>query len=362
MLLVDLKTGRHQLLGSVSDVAFNRTGTLLAYAVDSPVKDGNGLFVFDTRNGRTVALDTDAKIYSRLAWNEDGNAVAVLKGDEVEKMREKANVLLAFTDVPGAFDEEGDNGGLAPVVFDPSKADTFPKGWVVSDRAALTWSEDNKRVFFGSKPQVAAPDTTRRTTDDAADVDIWNTRDERVQSMQMVRADQDRNFAFRQAFDVAAKRYLQLTDETMRDLEIAPDGRWAVGRDTRDYIHDHKRPAADFYRVDTSTGERTLMFKGQLTNGSSGSHVFGITPHGTHFVYWKDGRFQAYDLQAGASRTLGNGNGVSFVDAQFDHPGPRPPYGVGAYTSDGTAILTNHRYDLWLVPLDGSAPKVLRLG
>ena len=48
----------------------------------------------------------------------------------------------------------------------------------------------------------------------------------------------------------------------MRDIDIAVDGKWAVGRDTRGYVTDYKRPAADIYRVNTTTGERTLMMKG----------------------------------------------------------------------------------------------------
>ena len=357
VILIDLRTGRHQLLGSVGDLTFNRTGTFLAYTVDATIKDGNGVFVFDTRSGRTASLDNDSKQYTRPTWNEDGHALAVLKGTDVEKMREKQNVLLAFPDVRAAFDDEGD-GIASAIVLDPAKAEGFRNGWVISDRAALTWSEDNKRVFFGIKEQVPAPETNRRTTDEAADVDVWNTTDERIQSAQMTRADAERNFTFRQAFDVSAQRLVKLADETMRDLDVAPDGRWAVGRDTRGYVHDHKRPAADFYRVNTSTGERTLMFKGQLTGG----HVFGITPHGTHFLYWKDARFHAYDLESGTSRPLGNGTSVSFVDTEFDHPGPKPSYGVAGYTSDGKAALAQQRYDLWAVPFDGSAPRNLTNG
>jgi dipeptidyl aminopeptidase/acylaminoacyl peptidase len=348
-ILLDLRTGRQQLLGSVADIAFNRTGELLAYTVDAAVKDVNGLFVVDTRNGRTTTLDTDAKSYNRLVWNENGNAIAVLKGSDVGKMRERDNVLAAFPDVASALKDGATVS--APVALEPAKADGFPKGWVVSDRATIAWSEDNKRVFFGMKEQVASPDTTRRTTDEAPDVDVWNTADERVQSLQMIRATQDRDFTFRQAFDVPAKRFVKLADETMRDLDMAPDGKWAVGRDTRGYILNNKLPAADFYRVNTSTGERTLIAKGQLT----GSHAFGISPHGTHFLYWKDSKFQAYDLDANTTRTLGGATPVSFVDMEYDHPGTKPSYGVAGYTSDGKAVIVNHRYDLWLLPLDGSA-------
>src|SRR5688500_13628126 len=294
VILRDLRTARHQLLVGVGESPIYGTGELLAYTVDANPKDGNGGFVFETRSGRITALDNDAKIYARLQWNEDGNGLAVLKGTEVEKMREKTNVLVAFSNIPASVGL--DDVPAEAIVLDPSKVDAFPKGSVISDRTALSWSEDNKRLFFGIKEQVAAPPNERRPTDEIANVDVWNTADERIQSQQMIRADVDRNFTFRQAFDLSAKRYVKLTDDTMRDLEIAPDGRWAVGRDTRGYVHDHKRPAADFYRVDTITGARTLMFKNQLTSG----HVFGITPHGKHFLYWKDGRFHAYDLEAGS--------------------------------------------------------------
>jgi dipeptidyl aminopeptidase/acylaminoacyl peptidase len=351
----NLATGRDQLLGSVGDIAFNKTGELIAYTVDAAVKDSNGLFVLDLRNGRLNPLDNDARLYNRLTWNAEGTALAVLKGVDVEKMRERNNVLMVFPDVQAAL---GDAAEPAPVVLDPAKAEGFPKGWVLSDRAALSWSEDNKRVFFGIKEQVAVPEARRRNTDETADVDIWNAADERIQSVQMIRAEADRNFTFRQAFDASAGKFVKLADDTMRDLEVAADGRWAIGRDTRGYIHDYKRPAADFYRVNTSTGERTLLLKGQL----AGQHVFGISPDGRNFLYWKDNRFQAFDLDAAATRTLGGATPASFVDMEFDHPGPKPSYGVAGYTADGRSVIVHQRYDLWVMPLDGSPARNLTNG
>ena len=266
-------------------------------------------------------------------------------------MRERDNMLIV---VPNVREATG-----ACITMDPARADGFPKGWVVSDRAPLSWSDDGKRVFFGAMPQKAAQDTSRRraSTDSVADVDIWRTDDERIQSQQMVRAEQDRNFTFRESFDVAGGKYVQLSDCTMRELEMAEDGRWAIGRDTRGYVSDYKRPAADIYKVNTATGERTLLLKNQLT----GQFVFGISPNGKNFLYWKDNKYQSYDLDAGTTKTIGSG-APSFVDTEFDHPGPKPSYGIAGYSTDGKGVIAHAKYDEWFVPVDGSAPKSLTNG
>ncbi len=346
VILHDLTTNRSQFLGSVGDVAFNRTGDLLAYTVDAAVRDGNGLFVIDLATARTDILDNDARSYNRLTWNEDGSSIAVLKGRDVEKMRERDNTLVVFDNVRAIRS----NAEFTPATLDPTTAAGFPKGFVLSDRAALAWSADNKRVFVGIIPQTSAADTgRRRSTDSIADVDVWRSQDDRIQSVQITRIDADRNFTFREAFDIASSRYVTLTDSSMRDLELSQTGPWAVGRDTRAYVSDYKRPAADIYRVNTATGARTLMLKGQLT----GSGIFGITPDGRNFLYWKDEKYQAYDLDGGTSKTLGAGAG-SFVDAEYDHPGPKPSYGVAGYSPDGTGVVVQNRFDLWLFPLDGS--------
>ena len=343
----ELASGRSLFLGSVGDISFNRQGDLLAYTVDAQLRDGNGLFLLDLRSGRTHVLDNDTLQYNRLTWSDDGNRLAVLKGRPVERMRERDNLLFALSNLRTLLDDPE----VAPARLDPSTAAGFPKGFVISERAPLSWSEDGRRVFLGIIPQTSAPDTARRrSTDSIADVDVWRTDDDRIQSVQMIRAELDRNFTFRQAFDVTESRYITLTDSAMREIEISLDGRWAVGRDVRAYVSDYKRPAGDFYRVNTGTGERTLMMKGQLT----GQHTLGISPDGKHYLYWKDNRFQAWDLDAGTTRTLGNGTS-GFINTEFDYPGPKPSYGVVGYTPDGRNVIVAQRYDLMLIPLDGSA-------
>jgi dienelactone hydrolase len=343
VLLHNLATGMTQYIGNVGESAFNRTGDLLAYTVEADVKDGNGLFVLDLATGRTAVLDNDARTYSRLAWNDSGTGLAVLKTKDVARSREREAVLLVSPNVRGAY-----NDGRATVVTLDSTAAGFPRGWVISDRAALNWSDDSKRVFLGIIRQTSTPDSTlrRRNLDSIADVDVWRTEDERVQSLQMIRAEADRNFTFRQALDVTSGRFVPLADSTMRELELSPDGAWAVGRDTRGYVTDFGRQQADIYRVNPATGERTLMHKSLMV----GPFVYGFSSDSKHWVSWKDNRFQQYDLAAGVSGALGGVGAPSFVDMEFDYPGPRPSYGVAGYAADGTGVIVNHRFDLWFLP------------
>lgn len=351
LIVRDLAAGRDHFLGSVGEFAINRKGELLAYTVDAAEKDANGLFVLDLRDGRIAPLDDDTRLYAQLTWSEAGTALAVLKGQEVDKKREKENVLVAF---PDAYAAVANPAGTKPLTLDASIAG-FPNGMVVSERRDLVWSADGTRLFFGIKEQHDAPPKQEKkpSTDEVADVDVWNTRDDRIQSLQMMRAEQDRNFTWLAAFDVAAGAFRRITDETMKDIELTLDGRWGIGRDSRAYVSDYKRPSADLYRVNTATGERTLMLRGQITNTSTGRHVLGTSPDSRHFLYWRDNQFHVYDLDEGTSTQITKAGDVSFVDMEFDHPGPRPAYGLASWTKDGKAVILEHRYDLWLSPLDG---------
>ena len=78
-----------------------------------------------------------------------------------------------------------------------------------------------------------------------------------------------------------------------------------------------------------------------------------ISPDSHQFLFWKDNKFQAYDLDAGVSRTLGGAAAPSFIDTDDDHTGPRPHFEIAGFTPDGKSMLASNKYDLWELPLDG---------
>lgn len=375
LILYYLNEGYEELLGGVSAYAFNKPGTVLTYTVDTADKDGNGIYAIFLESGTRSVLDNDRRPYARMTWDEEGTAVAVLKGKEKKGFEEKENVLLAFT----GFDD----GSPVRYEYDPAEADDFIEGMVISEKGTISWDEGTTRVFFGIKEQKAKEgeeaesdeedegedeaegeegeedesdeEDEEKEKDPIADVDIWHWQDEDIQSVQMIRANRDRNRTHRSVFILGTKRFFRLTDDEMRSISITRDGTWGVGQDGMAYISDWEESKADYYRVDIDTGERTLMFEAQ-------GRTLGLSPDSEHFLYWKDGHVWDYVLDTGETLNLTASAPLSFVDMEYDHPGTPPPYRGIAWVKGGEAIILNHRYDLWLQPLDGSAATCLTNG
>ncbi len=356
LVLRDLDRGTEQLIGSVNEFAFDqqltgdaehlppdRDARWLAYTVDAADQTGNGAYLIDLDSRALRSLDNDARTYSRLAWSTDGSALALLKGSKPDGQAERLNILVTVRRLGAST---GDTDTPITTELDPRFDDTFPDGIVISERSPIAWSEDLSRVFFGLDEQQAVVEKPE-DPDRVANVDVWHVQDERIQSVQMMQADRDRNFTYRAALVLDGERFVRLTDEAMRSITLSRDGRWGVGVDDKPYISDWQEPQADYYRVDTRTGERTPMLQGQKL-------TLGLSPDGRHFLYWRDAQLWLYELESGDTRSLTADAPVSFVNREYDYPGTTPPYGVAGWTKDGLALVLNHRYDLWLQPLDGS--------
>ena len=282
LILRHLGEGYEELIGSVSDFAFNKPGKVLLYTVDAADKDGNGLYVIFLETGRRRPLDNGKARYTRMTLDEEGTAVAVLKGNDDEKLEQRPNVLLVFTGL--------DRSSPARHEYDPAAATDFPEEMVISQLGTIDFNEDATRVFFGIKEQKEEEEVV-------ADVDIWHWNDDEIQSVQMIRAERDRNRTHRAVYHLGSKRFLQLTDDEMRTISITRDGEWGIGQNDRAYISDWEERKADYYRVDIETGERTLMFAGQ-------GRTLGLSPDSRHFLYWQDGHVWDYVIASGEKVNL----------------------------------------------------------
>jgi dipeptidyl aminopeptidase/acylaminoacyl peptidase len=347
LILRDLAAGVDELIGSVSWHGFNEPGSLLAYATDADDMDGNGVYVVELRTRVRVPLDNARAKYARATWSRGGRALAVLRGLDADTLAHRANMLLAFTRVGERSIDRIEIAATAAGV---------PAGHVISENTALSWNEAGDRVFFGFRAQEPkVKEDEAEGWQKASDVNVFHWNDDRLQSVQEKQAENDHNRSEGAVLHTGSKRVVVLQDSTLRGITTGRDGRWAVAWDDREYVSDWEESRADYYRIDVNTGERTPIIQAQM-------QTYGMSPDGSRWLYWKDGHIWSYELASNRHVNLTTNAPVSFVNAEWDYLSTPPPYGVTGWTKDGRHVVLTHRYDLWLVPLDGGAPRNLTNG
>jgi len=344
LILRNLREGFGELIGSVDQVAFNAEGSHLAFTVDAAGKDGNGVYLVDLATGARRGLDEARERYSRLTWTEDGDAIAVLRGDTPEKKVERENRIVAFTSV----------ADRSPERFEFEATDGLAEGWVLSEKGSLVWNESGTTLFVATRPQDEELDEWDEELP-LADVNIWHWQDDRIQAEQQQSASRDRSRTWVAAAHLDGGTLVPIADESMRTVEVTRDGRWAIGRDESEYVSDWKPGVADFYRVDTRTGDRLPVLEEHL-------RTLSLSPDSRNYLYWKDGDVWNYSIEGDEHLNLTESAPVDFTNQQFDRFGEKPPHGVAGWTEDGDAVLLYDQYDIWLQPLDGSTARNLTDG
>ncbi|MGB2906433.1 MAG: prolyl oligopeptidase family serine peptidase [Candidatus Aminicenantaceae bacterium] len=347
LILRSLKDGPTLNLGNVSQFAFNKPGTHLAYIVDADSQAGNGVYLLTLSTGSMRPLDTGEHDYSQLTWDEEGTAVAALKGTEDKDMLQKSNVLLAFTGI--------DQNRVAAVSYDPKNDLAFPESMVISQFGTLSWNTDASKVFLGIKEQQTKVESGK---DKVADVDVWHWKDEEIQSVQMRRASRDREYTYRSVYHLRDKLFVRLADANMRTVTTTKDGRWGLGRDDTPYVLqlEISRGKADYVRIDTLTKEKQEIEK-RL------ERPLGSSPDGQYFLYLKDKELYVFDMVTAGTTHLKAEEPGFFVNQDDDHQyDTKPGYRPAGWTKDGKSVIMTHKYDLYQVALDGSGVKNLTKG
>lgn len=345
LVLRDLSTGATRNIGNANQYDFDDAGRLLAYTVDAVGRLGNGLYLVDLGSGETRTIDGAAETYDALQWSNEGTDLAVLRGTKKPDFAQRDNVLLVWSRL-GAPNS-------TKMEYDPSKDARFPKGMVLSEYSTPHFSRDGARVFVGIKEQEPAPPkpcAEGGECEPQANVDVWHWKDPDPQSVQMIRIQQLRRSTYPATVLVGSGQLVRLGDENMPVVTPTATGTWAIGRDDSAYRGEVAWGGghADYYRVNTATGERTPIEKKVV-------RTMGTSPDGKWFLYLKDKHVRAVNLETMKTVDLDDGEKLSFIDTDDDHPYEVPTYGVAGWSKDGKYVLLDHKYDIWAVPLDGGA-------
>jgi dipeptidyl aminopeptidase/acylaminoacyl peptidase len=377
LILRELSSGLELNVGNVAEFAFDKSGQWLAWAVDTEGRSGNGVQLRNMATGVVMPLDSGDAEYQRLAWTDEGDGLAVLKGVDDDGFEDQLFSVIGFKDFS--------NTRPTRVVYDPREDGSFPAGMTISDNRTPAWTEALDALLFGivevevkespaEKDEEAAegeeetdgeveeeqepeprrparPGSGELDPEEKPDLVIWHWRDERLQSMQQVQENRDESFSYLSIYRVDDGRFIRLADDDVRTVNAAPKQRWALGYDDSRYEligNLDGRRFNDVYTIDLQTGERKLALE-------KARWAFMPSSDGTHLLYFDDGDFYTYEFATGESYNITADVPTTFINTEDDHNVQDPPINPSGWgwTSDGSAVLLYDNWDVWKVGVHG---------
>jgi predicted nuclease of predicted toxin-antitoxin system len=247
-----MASGTERTFNDVLDYTLSKDAKTLVFAVSSKKEEANGVYsVAPQSDAAAVTLLAGKGKYEKLSWEEDQTELAFISDkDDAESKQPKFKVYLwnrnssAPTVVEGSGrspTSRGPQAGSPAGVADKESSDRnhtttvgvtsateivstssagFRKDFVVSEKANLSFSLDGSHLFLGAAPP---PEPEKNPDEDIpADekvlVDLWHWKDDYIQPIQKIRAEQDRNRSYRAVYLVKDKKFVQLADESMETI------------------------------------------------------------------------------------------------------------------------------------------------
>jgi dipeptidyl aminopeptidase/acylaminoacyl peptidase len=346
LIIRNLATGQDNTIPLVTDFAWSRDGSWLAYAVSSPKAEEDGAFARRMSDGTTIALHKGKGNYKALEFDEAGAQLAFLS-DQAEYDKDVSPYRLYYW-------KAGDQAAI-----ELASADTrgVASGMVISDQAPPRFSQDGHRLFVGTatRPQPPAAEGAPQPRS----VDLWHYQDPLLQPMQRVRAQQERNRTYRAVVHIADKRFVQLGTLDFPNVATGDDALRAIGTSDLPYRREMSWDTTynDVAIVDLKNGQRQTVM--QHYRGFA-----GMSPGGKYLLYFDDAEADwfTYRIADGAKVNLTAKLGQNFWREDHDSPSLPPAYGSAGWTRNDASVLLYDKYDIWELKPDGSGPRMITGG
>jgi dienelactone hydrolase len=372
LLIKNLTDNTTRTIGNTTEYAFNKKSDLLAYIVESANVAGNSVELFNLSTYNLKVIASDTLKFSKLSWQKEGDGLAFFKTFKKDTYEEENAVVYSYTDLYKTPTLK---------IFDPRETTSFPKDMRIHNGSNLRLSDDMSTVFFGIKTWTVKPkkeekkpaDTSKAKTDSsktvavkkpAADeklaaVDIWHWKDSEIQPRQKLTFGQDKEASYLSTWNIDNNQFFQLAKEVTPDALLTGNQKYAITSTNKKYKPAFKEDYADFYIVNTKTGEEKLLYEKSLAGFNTGPRS---SPDGQFLYYFKDKHWWTYTIATGQNTNITQSIKADFQDTRDDHPATRPPVGAGGWTKGDKEILLYDEYNIWAVKPDGSGGRKITQG
>jgi dipeptidyl aminopeptidase/acylaminoacyl peptidase len=375
LVLRNTTTGTERTFSDVLDYSLSKDARTLVFTVAAKKEETNGAYAVLLRNDTAPSPLLSGKgKYQKLTWDEDQTELAFISDrDDQDSKQPKFKIYLWNRSGSGSAIESGSSPTVtegsdrnhansainsAIEVVSTSSAG-FRKDFVVSEKATLGFSLDGSHLFLGAAPPPEPEKNPDEETsaDERVLVDLWHWKDDYVQPIQRIRAEQERNKSYRATYLVKERKFVQLADESMETISPSNDGRYAIGSDNRAYriTNDYDPGLTDYYLVNTADGTRKLVGQKQRFGVS-------LSPGAKYAIYFDGKDWNSFSIADGRSVNLTKNLSPHFFDENNDTPSTPGSYGIAGWTKDDREVLIYDRYDIWQLAPDGSSAKNLTDG
>ncbi|MDP6042144.1 MAG: prolyl oligopeptidase family serine peptidase, partial [Candidatus Latescibacteria bacterium] len=343
LVLRNLQTGNETRYGNVVSYAFTENGQWLIYAAANKDSTADGLYAIRTATGDSIALLTGPGDYKKITYDESNTHLAFIANRDSFRADQQEYALYYW--------RIGSNNAAKELAR--SKTTGIPPNWWVSEHGKLSFSENGKRLFFGTAP-IPEPEKDDETPDDEkVVVDIWNWRDPYLQPMQLKEVKDERERTYRAVVHLNNGKIVQLATKNIPRIRLGSEGNAdvVVGYSTLPYrrlISWDPYEFYDSYIIDVNTGiPNRILTKSQ-------ADVY-LSPE-SQYIYWWDRAQSAWyvqnvknQLRVNVSKNIPH----PVYNELNDRPSPPDAHGNGGWTKDDEEFLVYDRYDIWLTNPNG---------
>jgi dipeptidyl aminopeptidase/acylaminoacyl peptidase len=240
----------------------------------------------------------------------------------------------------------------------------IPDGWWVSEHGDLSFSENGRRLFFGTAPRPEPEPEEEVPEWEKVELDVWNWRDPLLQPQQLVERERELERTYLAVAHLDRGAVVQLADRAVPNVEVGSkgDADIAVGGSNvpyRQLISWDSPSYYDIYVVDVRTGERRKVV--EKLHGWRAD----LSPEAEYLTWW-DGHERAwFALSVGGGEPVKLTEAVSYPvhEEEDDHPMIPGPYGNAGWTEGDRWFLVYDKHDIWATdPRGRRSPRNLTEG
>ena len=211
-----------------------------------------GVYSFDFNNQTFDPVFRSKGEYSQLAWDKEGTQLSFISDTDTTKALDRDYQLHYFKTDWDSSKTIAKNAMLDELMINKDFRNYF--------------SESGKRLFFQTKEFPVQQDTSL-LDEDIVNVEVWNTKDQRLFTHQENEKNDDLKFGYLSYYDISTDKFIQLGGKEFSDVELSNqgDGKNGIAVDNYQYrklISWKGYTLQDVYDLDLATGEKNESGRG----------------------------------------------------------------------------------------------------